>query len=101
MQEIIALLAPTLVALGFYSHLKGDKISTRKLFFNLGLFALLVNLSTYLVIIFLLGKDGVYFEHKFLVGYLIIAGLFAFIIPLLVNLIENSISIEVRKDAKK
>lgn len=101
MQEIIALLAPALVALGFYSHLNRDNLSIRKLFFNLGVFALLVNLCTYLVIIFVLGQDGVYFEHKSLVGYLIIAGIFAFIIPLLVNLVENSVSIEVKQDVKR
>lgn len=101
MQEIIALVAPTLVALGFYSHLKRDNLSTRKLLFNLGVFALLVNLCTYLVIIFVLGQDGVYFEHKSLVQYLLIGGIFAFILPLVVNSIENSVDIEVRRNDKK
>lgn len=101
MQELVALLAPALVALGFYNHLLRNKLSTRKLFFSYGIFALFVNLCTYLVIIFIFGRDAVSFDNKSFVLYLLIAGVFAFILPFVVNLIENTIGIEVRKNAKK
>ena len=101
MQECIALLAPTLIALGFYNHLNRDKLSAKKLLFSFGVFALLVNLCTYLVLIFLLGKDGVYFEHKPLISYFIVSGIFAFILPFVVNLVEHAIAIEVKHNDEK
>ena len=101
MQEVLALLAPAIIALGFFNHLHRDAISIRKLIFNYGLFVVLVNLCTYSTILFVLGYDGVYFDHKSIVIYLIISTIFAFILPFVINLIENSVAIEVTRNDKK
>lgn len=101
MQEIVALMAPALIALGFYNHLHRNKLSTRRLFFSYGIFSVFINLCSYLVIIYILGNDEVSFDNKSFITYLITAGVFAFILPFVVNLIENTIAIEVRKNAKK
>lgn len=96
MQECIALLAPALIALGLYNHLHQNKLSNKKLLFSFGVFVLLINLCTYLVLIFLLGRTEVVFVYKSLVVYLIISGIFAFILPFVVNLVEHAIAIEVK-----
>lgn len=96
MQECIALLAPALIALGLYNHLHQNKLSNKKLLFSYGIFVLLVNLCTYLVLIFLLGRNEIIFEYKSFIVYLIISGIFAFILPFVVNLIENAVAIEVK-----
>ena len=101
MQETIALLAPALVALGFYNHLNRNKLSTRKLVFSFGVFALLVNLCSYMVLLFLFNVGGIYFEHKSFAVYLLIAGVFAFVLPFIVNLVENAVSIEVKRNAQR
>lgn len=101
MQELVALLAPALVALGFYNHLHRNKLSARRLVTSYGVFALFINLCSYLVIIFIFGRDEVSFEHKSFILYLIVSALFAFALPLVVNLIENTVAIEVKKNAKK
>ncbi len=101
MQEIIALLAPALVALGFYNHLRRSKLSTRKLFSSYGLFLVLINLCMYLVIIFLLGQEHVEFRDRAFVWYLIGASVFALILPFVVNLVENVVAIEVKKNGKR
>ena len=101
MQECIALLAPSLVALGFYNHLHRDKLSTKKLLFSFGIFTLFITLCTYLVVLFLLGSDGVYFEHKSLVLYLVVAAVFAFVLPFVVNLLEHAVAIEVKHNGKR
>ena len=101
MQEIVALLAPALVALGFYNHLHRNKLSTRRLFFSYGIFSLFINLCSYLVIIFIFGNGSVSFSDKSFILYLIISAIFAFILPFVVNLIENTVAIEVRRNAKK
>lgn len=98
MQESIALIAPVLVALGFYSHLHRGKLSNKKLVFAFGTFALFVNLCSFLVIIFLLGNETVSFSDKSFVGYLIVSGIFAFVLPFVVSLVENTIAIEVKKN---
>lgn len=100
MQECVALLAPALVALGFYNHLHRNDLSTRKLVFSFSVFAVFINLCNYMVQLLLLGRDGVYFEHKSFIIYLLISSVFAFVLPFVVNLIENSVAIEVEKNDK-
>ena len=101
MHEIIALIAPALVALGFYNHLKRDKLPTRKLFTSFGLFLVLVNLCMYLVIIYIFNHEHVIFSDKSFINYLIGASLFAFVLPFVVNLVEGMVAIEVKKNDKK
>ncbi len=101
MQELVALLAPALVALGFYNHLHRNKLTARRLATSYGIFALFINLCSYLVIIFIFGQDVISFENKSFILYLIISAVFAFVLPLVVNLIENTVAIEVKKNAKK
>lgn len=100
MHEIIALVAPALIALGFYGHLKHNKLSSRKLLTSFGLFLVLINLCMYLVIIYVFNQDQVLFDNKSFITYLIGASLFAFILPFVVNLVENVVAIEVRQNDK-
>ncbi len=89
------------MALGFYNHLHRNKLTTRNLVSSYGVFALLINLCTHLVIIFILGRDTVYFQDKSFILYLVISAIFAFVMPFVVSLIENTVAIEVRKNAKR
>ena len=68
--------------------------------FSFGVFAVFINLCNYMVQLLLLGRDGVYFEHKSFIIYLLISSVFAFVLPFVVNLIENSVAIEVEKNDK-
>lgn len=101
MQEIIALLAPALIALGFYSHLHRNKLSTRKLVSSYGLFVVIINLCLYMITIYLLGHDEIVFTGKSFIKYLIGASIFALLLPFVVNLIENTVALEVKKNGKK
>ncbi len=100
MQSLIALLAPALVAIGFYNHLHRDNLSTRKLFFSYGVFSLFINLCSYMVIELIMNRS-VSFEGKLFIFYLIISAIFSFVLPFVVNLIEQSISIEVKRNDKE
>lgn len=100
MQALIALLAPALVALGFYNHLHRDNLSTRKLFFSYGVFALFINLCSYMVVELVMNRP-VSFEGKSFIFYLILSAVFSFILPFVVNLIEQSVSIEVKHNDNK
>ena len=101
MLEIIALLAPSMMALGFYSHLHRDKIQVRKLISSYGLFVIIINLCMYMIMVYLLGHDQVVFTAKVFIKYLISASVFALLLPFVVNLIENIVAVEVRKNGKK
>lgn len=98
MQEAIALLTPALMALGFYSHLHRDKLSNRKLVFAYGIFVVFINLCSYLLILYIFGRDQVEFTDKSMVTYLISSTVFAFVLPFVVNLLENVVAIEVKKN---
>lgn len=101
MHELVALLAPGLIALGFYNHLHRNKLSKRKLVTSYGLFVVLINLGVYLVTLYLFGQDEVAFDNKSFINYLFGASIFAFLMPFVVNLIENTVSLEVKRNAKR
>lgn len=101
MLEAIALFAPALIALRFYSHLRGNRLSARALVMSYGVFVVLINLCMYLVQLYLLGQDKVEFEGKSFVNYTVLAVLLAFVFPFVVNLIETTIAIDIKHNAKK
>ncbi|HMQ96351.1 MAG TPA: hypothetical protein PKD19_03980 [Candidatus Saccharibacteria bacterium] len=101
MHEIIALVAPSLIAVGFYSHLHRDKLSTQKLISAFGIFLVLINLFMYLFIIYLFGNQEVSFEGKKFVDYLIGSFILAILLPFVVNLVGQTVGIEVKRNAKK
>lgn len=98
MQELIALLAPALMALGFYNHLTRNKLSNKKLLFAYGTFVVLINLVSFLFTIFILGQEIIYLGNRAFVGYLIVASIFSIIMPFVVNLVEQMVAIEVKKN---
>lgn len=100
MLEAIALFAPALVALRFYSHLRNNQLSARSLVMSYGVFVVLINLCMYLVQLYLLGQDSVQFDGKSFVHYIVMAMLLAFVFPFVVNLIETTVSIDVKRNAK-
>jgi len=101
MQELIALLAPALMALGFYNHLTRNRLPAKKLLFAYGTFVVLINLTSFLFIIFIVGKDIFYIGNRTFVAYLLVASVFSIIMPFVVNLVEQTVSIEVKKNDKK
>lgn len=100
MQSIIALFAPVLLSLSLYNRLHQGELSNRQLVFAFGGFSLLINLCSHLVIVMILGQM-VSFEDRSLILYMIISAVFSVILPFVVNLIENSVNIDVEKNAKK
>lgn len=100
MQEIIALVAPSLVAVGFYSHLHRNKLSPQKLISSFGVFLVLINLLMYSLIIYLIGNDSVSFDGKSFVWYMVGALVCALLLPFVVNLVEQTIGVEVKRNAK-
>ncbi len=101
MQELIALSAPALMAVGFYNHLYRSNLSTRKLFFFYGTMLVLINGLSHLTILYLIGKDEVAYTGKSFIFYLILSSVFAVIMPFVVNLIEHTVALEVKQNAKK
>lgn len=101
MLELIALLAPALMALGVYNHLHRGKLAVRNLVFTYGVFAVFINLCAFLVTLYLFGNDTVSFVGKPFVKYIILASLLALALPFVVNLIEHTVAIEVKKNVKK
>lgn len=101
MLEAIALFAPALIALRFYSHLKNGQLSTKGLVMSYGIFVVFINLCMYLVQLYLLGQDSVELQGKSFVNYTVMALLLAFALPFVVNLIETTISVDVKRNARK
>lgn len=101
MLEAIALFAPALIALRFYSHLRNNQLSARSLVLSYGIFVVLINLCMYLIQLYLLGQESIQFDGKSFVHYTLMAVLLAIVFPFVVNLIETTISIDVKRNAKK
>ena len=101
MLEAIALFAPSLIALRFYSHLRNNQLTARSLVMSYGVFVVFINLCMYLVQLYLFGQDTVEFQGKAFVNYTIPAVALALIFPFVVNLIETTIAIDVKRNGKK
>lgn len=101
MLEAIALFAPSLIALRFYSHLRSDRLSARQLVMSYGVFVVFINLCMYLIQLFLLAQDSIQLGGKSFVYYTLMALVLAFVLPFVVNLIETTISIDVKRNASK
>lgn len=101
MQEIIALLAPSLVAVSFYNHLYRNSLSARRLICAYGLFVVLINLCLYLISVYLFRIENLTFGDKEFIRYLIGALVMALLLPFVVNLIDHMFAIEVKRNAKK
>ena len=97
MLEAIALFAPSLIALRFYNHLHGNKLSARYLTMSYGLFVVFINLIMYLIVLYLFNQPSVQFDDKSFVNYVLFATILALIFPFVVNLVESSVSINVRR----
>lgn len=98
MQEIIALLAPSLIAVGFYNHLYRNALPARRLVSAYGLFVVLINLCMYLITVYILQVEQLTFGEKEFIRYLIGASVMALLLPFVVNLIEHMFAIEVKKN---
>lgn len=98
MQEIIALLAPSLIAVGFYNHLYRNALPARRLVSAYGLFVVLINLCMYLITVYILQVEQLAFGEKEFIRYLIGASVMALLLPFVVNLIEHMFAIEVKKN---
>lgn len=101
MQEIVALFAPALVALGFYNHLHPDNLSAKKLIFTYGSLVVFINLCVQLVLIYLFGVSEVSYLGKDFINYLLLSIIFSVILPFVINLTEHTIAIEVKKNVHK
>ncbi len=101
MLEAIALFAPPLIALRFYNHLHGNKLTARSLTMSYGVFVVFINLCMYLTLLYLLGNNAVTFEGRSFVLYTLFATILSLIFPFVVNLIETTISIDVRRNITK
>lgn len=101
MLEAIALFAPSLIALRFYSHLHRNQLASRTLIMSYGIFVILINLCMYLVLLYLFGQQSVDFDDNSFVNYILPAVVLAFIFPFVVNLIETTVSINVKRNARK
>lgn len=53
-----------------------------------------------MVVVLVLGKDIEAIQNRMFIIYSLISAAFAFVLPFVVNLIENTISIDVRKNRK-
>lgn len=99
--QAIAMLAPALIAVSFYSHLHRNKIKTHSMISSYGIFVVFINLCLYLISAHILNIETLNFDDRTFIKYTLAASAFAFILPLVVNLIESSLSVEVNKNVKK
>lgn len=100
MLQTIALLAPSLIAVGFYNHLYGNKLAVRDLVIVYGVFLVSINLSVYLLYLYLFTAKEVLFENKDFIHYLLVASFFALLLPLVVKAVVTSISVDIQKNEK-
>lgn len=98
MLEAIGLLAPPLVALGIYNHLRRGQLGLRNLLFAYAVFLIVINLILYVITLYLFRNPEVVFTASYFVKYLAASSALAVVLPFAFNLLANSVSVTVRRD---
>lgn len=93
--EAIALLAPSLLALGWYDRLRHGHPRPRQLLFAYAAFVIGINGLLYTITLYLFGHESVVFTDRFAVKYLLAAVALAVVFPLLISLLRSSVSVRV------
>ncbi len=98
MLEAIAFYAPALIALRVYTSIrKNEKLAMPRLVMNYGLFLVLINLVLYLIFGLLMGQEIQGMHDELLLEYLVSAAVLAVVLPVVVRMLEASISIEIKR----
>ena len=101
MIEIIALGAPSLMAVGFYNHLHHNEIAPRQLICMYGTFVLSINVCAYLIFTYLFDINPISFDSKTFISYSLLTAVLSFIMPFVVRLAETTVAIEVKRSDEK
>ncbi len=102
MLNFIAIFAPAMIATGFFDHMRNNKLSVRKLIYTYTSFLVFINITTYLVFLFVFHFRRLTFSDVFCLKYLGVGTVLAIIIPLILGLINIKLTIRVEDyDSKK
>lgn len=98
MLEAIGLLAPPLVSLGIYNHLRRGQLGVRNLMFAYAAFLIVINLALYVITLYLFKHPEVVFTGSYFVKYIAAGSLLAVVSAFGFNLLQNSVSVTVKRD---
>lgn len=97
MLEAIALLAPALIALGVHNHLHRDEPTPLHLLATYGVFVVLINVILFVITLYLFKHPEVVFTSSYFVKYLASSAVLAVVLPFVLNVLEASVSVTVKK----
>ncbi len=98
--QLMALLLPGVITLKIYEKLEGEEIRVQKIIKKYLKAIFIINLSMYLIAIYMLKEPEFIFTNKFTVKYMIIATIIAIIYPVLEKYVRANINIEVKVEPK-
>lgn len=98
MLEAIALLIPPLMAVGVHNHLHREQLKLRHLAFIYAVFVVLINIVLFVITLYLFKHSEVVFTSSYFVKYLAAGSVLAIVLPFVLNLIEASVSVTVKKN---
>ena len=99
--QFIAMLAPPLLAAGVYDHLHRGKLTARRFWISYALFTIFINICMYLACVYIFNIRELSFDAAFFIKYLIFAIILACVLPLIVNAVDASVSVEIKRNGPK
>ena len=101
MNEIIAVLLPSFLALKIFTHINKEKMKIVDLVIYYFIFVFLINLVVHVISVYIMGKESARFNDEYTVNYLLISAVAAVVIPFLASLVSKRISINISSKNEK
>ena len=103
MNEIIALLLPSLIGVKKYENLKGQELEQRSFIEKYLEYVLFVNLFSYAITMYIFKPIDIIFTASFTIKYIILSTIIAYVLPIIEKFMNKNldISIKVGKNEKK
>ena len=95
MNEILATLLPSFLALKIFAHISKEKMRIIDLVIYYFIFVFLINLVVHVISVYIMGKDSARFNDEYTVTYLLIAAVAAIVIPFIASLVSKRITIKI------
>ena len=98
--QIIALFLPSFIALKILDHLCRNLLRAKDLIIYYFILNIFINLSLYIITIYVFANPIIAFDDQFTIKYLTVAIVLSIVYPILLKTISKSITIRVEEHKK-
>lgn len=98
MNQILAIFLPAVFGLYVYQKINKEELSNKECILKYFLFALIINIISYALSIYVFGRPEFIFTNTFTMKYLCLSSAISVIVSFVISFIEKNLEISIRVD---